>query len=258
MDLRYFHEQIFFATVRITIPQQNGVSASIGTGFLIEKQLTKRPGEKVILLVSNKHVFKDPHERIILNFHQKGSTGEPVLGRTATLDQTDFTNSYTGHPDKDVDLACLNVSFINNPPNSVYFRTIGTDIFATFAEEHFLPGGNVWFVGYPENRFDTKNNLPVLRRGYVSSMPKIDFNGKKQFIIDAQVFPGSSGSPVFVEIDSSFKFCGIIVETMIKNAMLQTVPVSYSLGIQQLLGLGVVLKSTLLEELIDEVDKKFS
>jgi hypothetical protein len=255
LEMKYFHEQIFFSTVRITIPEQTGIGASMGTGFLLRKPLTKDPSRTVILLISNKHVFKDPKGSIALNFHQKDLDGNPILGQTANLSQSDFTNLYTGHPDNDVDLACLNVSFIANPPNSVYFKNITADMFSDFSEEHFLPGNNIWFIGYPENRYDLKNNLPILRRGYISSIPKIDFNGKKQFIIDAQVFPGSSGSPVFVEIDDHFVFCGIIVETMIKNELLRAVPVSFNVGVQQMLGLGVVIKSTLIEELINEVEK---
>jgi hypothetical protein len=258
LGMKYFHEQIFFSTVRITIPEQSGTSSSVGTGFLVKKTLTKDPTMDVILLVSNKHVFKDPKGSVILNFHQKGADGSPVLGKKANLTQSDFSNLYTEHPDGDIDLACLNVSFIANPPNSVYYKNITLDMFSHFDEEHFLPGNNIWFVGYPENRFDIVNNLPILRRGYISTIPKIDFNGKKQFLIDAQVFPGSSGSPVFVEIDNKFIFCGIIVETMIKNELLRTIPVSYGIGIQQMLGLGVVIKSTSLEELINEVEKNIS
>jgi hypothetical protein len=43
---------------------------------------------------------------------------------------------------------------------------------------------------------------------------------------------------------------------MIKNELLRAVPASFSYGVQQMLGLGVVIKSTLLEELITEVEKK--
>ncbi len=69
-----------------------------------------------------------------------------------------------------------------------------------FSEENLVPGVDVWFVGYPANRFDVVNNLPLLRKGYISSIPRVNFNSQEQFIIDAQVYQGSSGSPVFAPI----------------------------------------------------------
>mgnify|MGYP003291781313 CR=1 FL=1 len=49
-------------------------------------------------------------------------------------------------------------------------------------------------------RYDKKNNLPLVRTGTIASHPRKDFNGLPQFVIDAQVFPGSSGSPVFIDM----------------------------------------------------------
>lgn len=40
--------------------------------------------------------------------------------------------------------------------------------------------------------------MPILRRGSTATHPCIDYNGKKEFMIDAACFPGSSGSPVLI------------------------------------------------------------
>jgi hypothetical protein len=53
-------------------------------------------------------------------------------------------------------------------------------------------------VGYPISLWDSVNNLPLLRRGITATHPKIDYRGKPEFLIDAAVFPGSSGSPVYL------------------------------------------------------------
>jgi len=129
-------------------------------------------------------------------------------------------------------------------------------MFSDFSEDDLLPGADVWFIGYPENRFDTFHNLPILRRGYIASIPKVDFNAKKLFVIDAQVFPGSSGSPVFTALGGKFKLLGVV--TLIRNEQLQAVPTEVALGVQQILGLEIVIKATVVKELIDHVTKEIN
>lgn len=114
-----------------------------------------------------------------------------------------------------------------------------------------LPGSEVLFVGYPDNRFDSVHNLPILRKGTLATLPTINFNGLKQIIIDAQVFPGSSGSPVFVVENGKYKLLGVITATMIKHELLKTIQVSSSYAVQQTIGLGIVLKTELVKELLD-------
>ena len=192
MKLVGFQEQIFFATVRITIPSRTGPDVSVGTGFLYNAQVSET--HSVILLISNRHVYGDPSNPIQMAFHKQGANGQPLLGEIIAFKDSQFERGFTAHPDDSVDLACLNVSVIGNGP-PIFYKSVSADIIADFDEDTLLPGNEVWFVGYPENRFDTRHNLPILRRGYIASIPTIDFEGLKQFVIDAHVFRGSSGSP---------------------------------------------------------------
>ena len=75
-------------------------------------------------------------------------------------------------------------------------------------------------------------------------------------VIDAQVFPGSSGSPVFTVLGGKYKLVGVVTETMIRHQQLQAIPVGVAAGVQQVLGLGIILKATLVKELIDTVTTK--
>ena len=147
-------------------------------------------------------------------------------------------------------MACTNVSGIG-ANNKVFYKPLHPDMISNFEEDDLLPGTDVWFIGYPDNRFDVAHNLPILRKGYIASIPKVDFNNKRQFIIDAQVFPGSSGSPVFNIIDRNYKLIGVVSETMLKNEQLQIVPTNIGLGVNQIIGLGIVIKSTVVKELVD-------
>jgi len=251
MQLKHFQEQMFFATVRITIPTDTGKGASIGTGFLYQVPVSQE--KHCILLVSNRHVYGDPTKPIQLVFHRRDETdpSRPKLGETVILADTTFDGVFTGHPDPAVDLACINISMIGHHEPPIFYKNVTDELIPDFEHERLLPGNDVWFVGYPANRFDTANNLPVLRRGYIASIPKVDFEGRAEFLIDAQVFPGSSGSPVFTAIGNKFKLVGVVSQTMIKNEQLQAIPTGVALGVQQILGLGIVLKASLLSPLLE-------
>ena len=55
---------------------------------------------------------------------------------------------------------------------------------------------DVLMIGYPNGLWDTTHNMPIIRRGTIATDIKLDYNEKKEFVIDAACFPGSSGSPV--------------------------------------------------------------
>lgn len=249
-----FEEQVFFTTTRISYQSENLTESSIGTGFIVQAKLKDRDNMSVILLVSNKHVFRDSSGNISFSLNKAKVDGSVDLGNIDTYKIKDFSNRYFEHPDPKIDLACINISVISTPPNNSYFRQINEELISKFDEPNLKPGMEVWFVGYPENRFDSINNLPLLRRGYISSLPKVNYNNNEQFIIDAQVYQGSSGSALFTVIDGHYKLIGIVTATMIKHGKLQTINTAQTnLGVVQTLGLGIVIKSTKLIELIDKV-----
>lgn len=53
-------------------------------------------------------------------------------------------------------------------------------------------------IGYPNGLWDSVNNMPIVRRGSMATNISLDHNGKREFVIDAACFPGSSGSPVIL------------------------------------------------------------
>jgi len=64
---------------------------------------------------------------------------------------------------------------------------------------------DVIFPGYPNRLFDRKNYLPIIRKGTTATPIQVDYNGEPIFLISASVFPGSSGSPVFIH-DAGFYY----------------------------------------------------
>lgn len=110
--------------------------------------------------------------------------------------------------------------------------------------------------------FDEQHYLPIVRRGHIATSADLDFNGEPVFLIDASVFPGSSGSPVFTVGDSliggtpSLKLLGLISAVYTQStdghiywmpAPVTQIPVPV---IDQMIDLGVVFKARCICEAI--------
>lgn len=242
---------ILFSTVRIMITNSQEASASIGTGFIVSVPVPGLAGKSALFIVSNKHVFVNPEHDISIVFTKRRKDAvEPQLGSFTLIAQSDFTKGYVAHPNADVDLACICISSLGELDIGLYFRHYSQQQFIEGASQDLTIGQDAFFIGYPDNRFDVANNLPLVRKGCIASAPNVDFNGEKKILIDAHVFPGSSGSPVFVKSGEEFKIIGVISETMISNEMTLSIPPDTVFEIQQYIGLGIVLKISLVEELL--------
>ena len=208
------------------------------------------------MLISNKHVLlgsediSESDRKIIIHLNQKRDDGMPDLGNIHQFNIGNFEHRYYPHPNPDIDLACFDVTDILG--ENVHFTYVDKDHLNPIDYSKVAPGSEVIFVGYPENRYDTVNNLPLIRTGSIASMPDVDFNGRGQIVIDAQVFPGQSGSPVFVKSGSQTSFLGVVYQTMVKDSQLQILPTNTPrIGVEQMLGLGIVIKQKHVIELID-------
>ncbi len=257
-------EQTLFTTIRIESTDAAGKVVSIGTGFLLQRAVGQ--DKYKIYLVSNKHVL-NAGTGFILNFITK-ENGTPVFSKLTRVEHSDIVGKVCGHPNPKVDVAAIELTgiFISFS-DRLYYKLVDLDMLATFDEPELNLTENVSFVGFPDGRYDQANNLPLIRTGVISSHPQFNYNGLPQFVIDAQVFPGSSGSPVFIDLtyenfkngqiaiggSRNYKLLGIIAQTMIRNNQLQAIPTGTTFTTQEVLGLGIVFKATAIRELIESM-----
>lgn len=192
-----FWEQISFSTVLINSVQINK-SINKGTGFFVNLVNGSR---KFSALVTNKHVVQNSEGGIIRFTIAKNNL--PVYGSFINLQLKDWKQDWIFHPDTSVDLCIMPFNNIQNK-----LEELGTNIFIRTIPDTFIPNDSLWktmnimediaMVGYPNGLIDTTYNLPIARRGITATAPKFDFMGLKEFAIDIPVFPGSSGSPIFL------------------------------------------------------------
>ncbi len=254
-------QELPYLTTRIDIRMYNNKS-SIGTGFFFGLDIVPNDEKgRKLMLISNKHVLlgseniSDSDRELIIHLNRKKDNGMPDLGNIQQFNINNFKYRYYPHPNPDIDLACFDVTNILS--EYIYFRYLDKGLLNPIDYRRVAPGSEVIFVGYPENRFDMRNNLPLIRTGSIASMPDVDFNGRGEVVIDAQVFPGQSGSPVFVRSGHSSALLGVVCETMVKNSQLQILPANMDgVGVEQILGLGIVIKQRHVIELIDHTVEK--
>jgi hypothetical protein len=256
---------LFFSTVCLEGSDKQG-AYSAGTGFVLSHEFPDY-GEE-IFIVTNKHVVA-PLEKAKLCFTRRVGQ-QPVIGHTFAFDcQAGFGSAFHGHPDPGVDIALLPVSYLLKNATSV-----DRDAFVMSTSTRSIPSKEDWedldailpvlFVGYPNGMYDKTNMTPIVRRGISATPVQLDYDGEPVFLIDASVFPGSSGSPVFTFSETweggitNLRLLGIIAKvfTQQDSGELQLTPIpteiNIRIAISQKIDLGLVFKSHLIMETIED------
>jgi len=266
MDVTSIADQLYFVTVYINAADDNG-NTWTGTGFIITVDTRQGVANAVI---TNKHVV-DGATSINFRMHKKDNEGKPIL--TQTVNIAPAVSDVIGHSDKDVDIALLPLGPILNDLHDkgekVFFKSIDASVFIDHLYEGTLDSiEEIIFVGYPGGVYDSVHNLPIIRSGHTATPIMIDHNGTPRFIIDASVFPGSSGSPVFILNQGNhstkngdfvqgdrFKFIGVLAAVHLHESTgrIEVLPSSNIVStFNQVMDLGIVFKAKLVLECIDE------
>jgi len=190
-------EQLAFTTIRIECQTTNGLST--GTGFYFA--FCKNGDHSIPAIVTNKHVVQGGKTG---RFHIHLATSNNTLPNSSTsFEVPDFEQHWIGHPDPDVDLCVMPIApliqWSESQGKKLFFMPMGLDLLPTPEDlRNLMAIEEIIMIGYPNGIWDHVNNAPVFRRGATATHPNSNYCGRKEFMIDAACFPGSSGSPVLL------------------------------------------------------------
>jgi len=192
-------EQLAFSTIRIEVIYSDG-SHGIGTGFFF--RLKESGQQHIPVIVTNKHVVENG-ETGLFCLTMQDDKGDPAIGKVQTIRLDNFQKQWLYHPDPNVDLAIMPIGPLLNEADKqgikFFFRSFGKDLLPNPSDlSEFNYVEDVLMIGYPIGIQDAINNMPVFRRGITATHLSNDYEGRKEFIIDAACFPGSSGSPILL------------------------------------------------------------
>ena len=186
-----------FAVSQVKYKKEGNTLCGNATGFFYMHK-------EQLYFITNRHVVIDKEfqpDKLILNLH---------------IDKNDLTKNrvfpiplYEGaeptwleHPNaaKNIDVVALPVEI----PSTIYVTPFSREDFIIGRDRniqsvHVPIGDDILIIGYPEGLYDSVHNTPIIRRGSLASVYPLPYQDKLQFLIDARLHNGTSGSPVLLK-----------------------------------------------------------
>ena len=261
-------------------PQPVGVIN--GTGFLVFGEVGISKAK--VYLVTNRHLLppegqpKDIQLRLVVRQSDGAARIDeisvPIVGSDGK-----YLPSIHLHPDPATDVAAVNIS--SAAFGSKFESLIAAIMTGRYLEKSMLLpkermgaegiglGSQVYILGYPAAIVDPRNVSPVLRVGVISTDPQDGFNFNQElqrsmgfpehingFLLDANIYPGSSGSLVVLATES----CGCnnspSRRAYILGIVSGSIPIfDSSLNVFSRIGLGMVYSADTIREVLDSFSR---
>ena len=226
MEINDIGTQLLYTTVPI-YAHNSDKSLSTGTVFLFSVRESET--ESIPLLITNYHVLKDAMLGFVeLHIGEKGFPTDKTI--RVQFDKSIIDGNKLGKLDLIAVPLAGTFNDFQNRNIEIFFRTVDQNMVPTKEQEDKLSAiENITFIGYPSGLYDEKNKISIIRQGITATPIWNDFKGEEVFLIDAGVFPGSSGSPVFIynqgtypvkdgiALGSRLIFVGVLSKTMLRD-----------------------------------------
>lgn len=181
------------------------------TGFLVGWPAEKDgiPGQH-IFLVTNKHVLEG-EDSIVVRFNPE--KGKKIQNYSISLKDVkkQFPQRWVSHPNN-IDVAVIGLDGAFLKKDGQQLLPFDRSAFLTIEEmdkNKVSEGDSIYVIGYPMGLVDPNWRYPIVRSGSIARIQDIfeehrsELEGyRSEFLIDAFIFPGNSGSPVILKPES--------------------------------------------------------
>ena len=259
-----------------------------GSGFLLLRQISGDAAAKrysyQVLLITNKHMLPPEHGSCKqVNVRVTVRTGTEIQIKDVPIDIIDKQGRYLPsvalHPDPLVDVAAINISEDLQNANAGFLedvlkthQALTTDLLinrSDMKEAAIGIGTQIYMLGFPGGVYDARNAQPILRIGVIATEPENDYSFDPAmsaqahlpspipgFLIDANVFPGSSGSMVIrrTNIVPGVSMGGKRSIPYILGIVADSIPINDIWGTSRM-GLGVVFGADTIRQTIELLSK---
>jgi len=231
----------FALTVAPLIMYRDNCKLGTATGFFYSHN-------DKIFLITNKHVVIDKEKefypnKIRFQVHINPNDPSKNIYKELTLYDENNRQKWLEHQNNKIDIAAIEMEKSN----------LKNCLIQAFNKEKFSPsdlileiGEDLLVLAYPLGFYDTLHNLPITRNATIASNYLVPFKGEPYFLVDANLHPGTSGSPVITKPSN-------IIRSR-EGTILSGGWVSHLVGINSgsydPLGLNIVWYAELIEEII--------
>ena len=254
-----------------------------GSGFVIFHEVSFDPIAKLhrfqLVLVTNKHMLPPEHGSypsmsLRMAIREEGQVLIKDISVQVLNKQGAYLPSIALHPDPKVDVAAVNISADLEKSHSQLLshilekhEALTTDLLIAkddLGQAAIGIGTQIYLLGYPAGVYDPRNAEPILRIGVIATDPENGYSFDPVstaqyglpspipgFLIDANVYPGSSGSMVIrrTNIVPGFTTGGKQSTPYILGIVADSIPINDLWGTTRM-GLGIVFGADTISETI--------
>ena len=184
------------------------------TGFVINRRDSLARGGVVPVIFTSTHVLDTVgNNPLVIGIRMANADGEAQVALLAFSPPKQRGNSrfYVRHPRHD--LAAFALHLPEEFAGRAAIRSSLDEGMLARDGKTLHSGSEVSFLGYPEVLPGTEGAFPVLRSGRVASYPVGTSQAHGRFLINADVYPGDSGAPVFITgLANRPKLVGMVIQ----------------------------------------------
>ena len=169
----------------------------IGTGFIYGVDANDSGSDVYPFLVTNRHILENDGTIVV-----KMNRTDDLPANEYAFDIESVQHSITTHPDSDVDVAVMPVDADVWHRDQAATFPITNDLslsVARAAEIGVSEGDGVFAIGFPLALVGYEDQIfPIVKQGCIARIQDWLSGRARRILIDANIFPGNSGGPVFL------------------------------------------------------------
>ncbi|WEM43841.1 hypothetical protein PTW35_08720 [Photobacterium sp. DA100] len=242
MNINDIYTQLLYSTAPISVENVDGTNVEATAFFYMFYDENK---QNIPFLITNYHVIERAKRIYSEFFVREGNL--PSKTNKVTVELNLPTAKRYSSPELDLVAIPIGhlINQLENTSTPIFIRAITSDLVPSLEQINQLSAvENVKYIGYQKN---LSKLLPLVRGASTSTPVWSNYNDKKAFLIDSNIMPGVSGSPVFIASQGMYSENGGIVLGGNRVMFLGVV----SAGLPN--SLGLVLNSELIDQFLHSV-----